>query len=100
MMSTEDAHATAGLLMKHNSKLNDFAGKCFKFGQTTLEGHALAGEESFAVNWRPDNSVWYSPDLNTNCPGSPNKHANSLLGTNTCLGACIDPFYFPLVNPL
>ena len=36
------------------------AGRCFKFGQTTLEGHALAGEESFAINWRPDNSVWYA----------------------------------------
>ena len=34
------------------------AGRSFKFGQTTLEGHALAGEESFAIKWKPDNSVW------------------------------------------
>ena len=34
-------------------------GRAFKFGQTTLDGHALAGEESFAIQWKPDNSVWY-----------------------------------------
>lgn len=34
-------------------------GEYFQFGQTTLEGHALAGEESFAVRWKADNTVWY-----------------------------------------
>lgn len=33
-------------------------GCSFVFGQTTLRGHALAGEERFSVRWMPDNSVW------------------------------------------
>ena len=44
------------------------SGKAFKFGQTTLEGHALAGEESFAIRWRPDNSVWYVLPFHTYMP--------------------------------
>ncbi|KAK9906596.1 hypothetical protein WJX75_004704 [Coccomyxa subellipsoidea] len=32
----------------------------FDFGQTTLEGHSLAGEERFSVQWcKEDDSVWY-----------------------------------------
>ena len=44
------------------------AGRRFAFGQTTLKGHALAGEERFAVCWnKADDSVWW--DLR---PGSSN----------------------------
>ncbi|CAK0753815.1 hypothetical protein CVIRNUC_002249 [Coccomyxa viridis] len=32
----------------------------FDLGQTTLEGHSLAGEERFSVQWcKEDDSVWY-----------------------------------------
>jgi len=41
------------------TKLSRGQGQYFEFGQTTLEGHALAGEESFTVRWKPDNTVWY-----------------------------------------
>lgn len=31
----------------------------YDFGQTTLEGHSLAGEERFSVQWSDDDdSVW------------------------------------------
>ena len=37
-----------------------FAGLRFDFGQTTLEGHSLAGEERFSVQWcKEDDSVWW-----------------------------------------
>ena len=36
------------------------AGLRFEFGQTTLEGHSLAGEERFSVQWcKEDDSVWW-----------------------------------------
>lgn len=31
----------------------------FAFGSGTLQGHLLAGEERFGVEWRDDDSVWY-----------------------------------------
>ncbi|CAL5227530.1 g10519 [Coccomyxa viridis] len=35
-------------------------GRRLDFGQTTLEGHSLAGEERFSVQWcKEDDSVWY-----------------------------------------
>lgn len=35
------------------------AGQQFKFAHCTLQGHTLAGEERFAVEWhQEDESVW------------------------------------------
>ncbi|KAK9820593.1 hypothetical protein WJX72_012042 [[Myrmecia] bisecta] len=35
-------------------------GQRFKFGQTTLDGHVIAGEERFTLEWHhDDDSVWY-----------------------------------------
>jgi uncharacterized protein (UPF0548 family) len=31
----------------------------FAFGSGTLQGHLLAGEERFGIEWREDDSVWY-----------------------------------------
>ncbi|KAJ4773873.1 outer envelope protein [Rhynchospora pubera] len=31
----------------------------FSFGSGTLQGHLLAGEERFSVEWDEDNKVWY-----------------------------------------
>ena len=38
----------------------EYAGMRYEFGQTTLEGHSLAGEERFSVQWcKEDDSVWW-----------------------------------------
>lgn len=37
-----------------------WTGQQFKFAHCTLQGHTLAGEERFAVEWhQEDESVWY-----------------------------------------
>lgn len=40
------------------------AGQHLKYAHSTLRGHALAGEERFAVEWhKEDDSVWYENAL-------------------------------------
>ena len=34
--------------------------QCFQFAHGTMQGHTLAGEERFALEWdKSDDSVWY-----------------------------------------
>ena len=38
--------------------VSSFVDAAYEFGQTTLDGHALAGEERFRVSLKQDGSVW------------------------------------------
>jgi hypothetical protein len=54
-LSSQNA-ISAGFHIRHSSTC---AGQHLRYAHSTLQGHALAGEERFAVEWhKEDDSVW------------------------------------------